>query len=267
MYNITNLSKLNKEWQDWVAECDKKGVALAEVVRLLKEKGNFIAELAPNVAVPQIAIENNDIEIDGQAYPVLFVNQNPLVVVIANFLSQDECQDLINYANNNFKNAKVIDDSTGQLVERPNRTSMNAYFKRGESPLIAEIERRIAKTINWEAERAEPIQVLRYQNGGEYKPHYDWFDPNSVGGQKNIKQAGQRVGTFLMYLSDVEAGGATAFPKLGFEIRPKAGMALYFADIHSDGSIDPQTLHSSVPVIRGTKYLATKWLREQPYPQ
>lgn len=266
MYHITNLSNLNKEWQDWVAECYQKGVALAEVQRILKDN-NFIAEIAPSASIPQISLENNDITIDGKSYPLLFVNKNPLVAVIGNFLTPEECQGLIDYADNKFVKAQVIDDATGGFVEVPNRTSMNASFRRGEIPLIADIENRISKVIHWEVEKGEPIQVLRYQNGGEYKPHYDWFDPNSVGGQKNINQAGQRVGTFLMYLSDVEAGGATAFPKLGFEVRPKAGMALYFADVVPDGTIDPQTLHSSIPVVQGTKYLATKWLRERPYPQ
>lgn len=266
MYNITNLSNLNKEWQDWVAECYQKGVALAEVQRILKDN-DFIAEIAPSASIPQISLENNDITIDGKSYPLLFVNKSPLVAVIGNFLTLEECQGLIDYANDKFVGARVLDDATGDFVERPNRTSMNASFRRGEIPLIADIENRIAKVIHWEVEKGEPIQVLRYQSGGEYKPHYDWFDPKSVGGQKNIDQAGQRVGTFLMYLSDVEAGGATAFPKLGFEVRPKAGMALYFADVVPDGTIDPQTLHSSIPVVQGTKYLATKWLRERPYPQ
>ena len=76
---------------------------------------------------------------------------------------------------------------------------------------------------------------------------------------------GQRVGTFLMYLSDVDAGGATRFPSVNLEIRPKAGMAVYFADLLATGEPDRLSLHASIPVIEGTKYLATKWLREKPY--
>lgn len=267
MYNITNLSELNQEWQDWVAECAKRKIPLAEVLHPLKEKCGFIAKITPSVAIPQIAIENNDIEIDGKTYPLIFVNQHPLVVGIANFLTPDECQGLIDYADNKFIKAQIIDETTGNLLEVPDRTSMNASFKRGETELIRTIENRIAKLINWEVEKGEPIQVLRYQIGGEYKPHYDWFNPNNEGGKKHLARAGQRVGTFLMYLSDVETGGATAFTRLGLEVRPRAGMALYFADILPDGEIDRTTQHSSVPVVRGTKYLATKWLREKPYPQ
>lgn len=265
MYNITNLSELNQEWQDWVAECAKRKIPLAEVLHPLKEKCGFIAKITPSVAIPQIAIENNDIEIDGKTYPLVFVNQHPLVVGIANFLTPDECQGLIDYADNKFIKAQIIDETTGNLLEVPDRTSMNASFKRGETELIRTIENRIAKLINWEVEKGEPIQVLRYQNGGEYKAHYDWFDPNTAGGQKNIGTAGQRVGTFLMYLSEVDSGGATRFPNLNFEVRPKAGMALYFADVLPTGEPDVLSLHSSVPVVTGTKYLATKWLRLDPY--
>ena len=111
----------------------------------------------------------------------------------------------------------------------------------------------------------EGLQVLKYGKGQEYRPHYDFFDPKNANYQKNIGKGGQRVGTLLMYLSDVEAGGGTNFPKINLEVRPKKGMALYFANTKFDGSIEPLSLHAGMPVNKGTKFLATKWLRANPY--
>lgn len=261
---LNNISHLPNEWQDWVKENLARGVNPNKILEILQDNG-FIAHESPKVALPHIRHDSNFIDLDGHRCQLLFIANKPFVAVIDNFMTADECRAIIDFADSKFVDARVVDDTTGNFVQHKNRTSMNASFGRGETPLIANIESRIAKLLNWGVEYGEAIQVLRYQIGGEYKAHYDFFDPNSVGGQKNMAKGGQRVGTFLMYLSDVEAGGATAFPKLGFEIRPKAGMALYFADVLPDASIDPNSLHSSVPVVRGTKYLATKWLRINPY--
>lgn len=255
---------LPADWQNWVKENLERGVTATQIHQILQEHG-FDLPASTRTHLPRIAHDSNFIDLGGHTCQLTFVAKSPFVAVIDNFLTLDECQGLIALADGKFVDAQVVDDATGGFVKHQNRTSMNASFHRGETDLVANIESRIAKLINWEVEKGEPIQVLRYQIGGEYKAHYDWFDPNTAGGQKNIGKAGQRVGTFLMYLSDVDAGGATAFPKLGFEVRPKAGMALYFADVLPDGEIDPESLHSSVPVVRGTKYLATKWLRLNAY--
>lgn len=51
------------------------------------------------------------------------------------------------------------------------------------------------------------MQVLRYENGQKYDPHFDFFqDP------VNMAQGGHRIATVLMYLSNVEEGGETVFP-------------------------------------------------------
>jgi prolyl 4-hydroxylase len=68
-----------------------------------------------------------------------------------------------------------------------------------------------------------------------------------------------------MYLSEVEQGGATAFPEVGLTVRPKRGSAVLFANLTPDQQVDRRTLHAGLPVLSGCKYIATKWLREQVY--
>jgi len=65
-----------------------------------------------------------------------------------------------------------------------------------------------------------------------------------------------------MYLNDVQEGGETIFPKMDLSISPKKGAALYFHYGNQEGQTDRLTLHSSVPVLNGEKWVATKWIRQ-----
>lgn len=56
-------------------------------------------------------------------------------------------------------------------------------------------------------ENGEDIQVLHYEYGQKYEPHYDYFTDTV-----NTLRGGHRIATVLMYLSDVEKGGETVFP-------------------------------------------------------
>lgn len=56
-------------------------------------------------------------------------------------------------------------------------------------------------------ENGEDIQILKYEYGQKYDPHYDYFVD-----KVNIARGGHRIATVLMYLSDVEKGGETVFP-------------------------------------------------------
>lgn len=273
--NISNyqfVKYLDNEWQQWVFTNLENKVPVETIAMTLVQHGKLEASQALlkdfNIQynIPQINLETNALHLsDGTKVDIIFSGQSPYVVVLNNFLSLDECQQIIDLTESQFIDARVVDPESGQFVQHHARTSMNASFKRGEHPFIGKIENRIAEVLNWPVENGEGMQVLRYQHGGEYKAHFDFFDPNKAGGQKHMQVGGQRVGTFLMYLSDVEAGGATRFPNMNFEVRPKAGMALYFGDVLANGVPDEKTLHASVPVVEGVKYIATKWLRETTY--
>lgn len=59
----------------------------------------------------------------------------------------------------------------------------------------------------WISDNGEDIQVLRYEHGQKYDPHYDYFSD-----KVNIARGGHRVATVLMYLTNVTKGGETVFP-------------------------------------------------------
>jgi len=52
------------------------------------------------------------------------------------------------------------------------------------------------------------MQILHYEHGQKYEPHFDYFMDKI-----NQEIGGHRVATVLMYLSDVDKGGETVFPR------------------------------------------------------
>jgi prolyl 4-hydroxylase len=148
---------------------------------------------------------------------------------------------------------------------RRSRTSSGTHFERGESELIGRIEQRISEPTGHPVENGEPIQVLHYTPGAEYKPHFDYFDPAQPGNETVLAMGGQRVATLLMYLNDVEAGGSTVFPSIGLDLLPRRGSAVSFAYTSESEETDARTLHGGSPVVTGEKRIATKWLRQRRY--
>ena len=221
--------------------------------------------LPPAVPVPEPALAESPLYLDAgdRRVHVLQAMTDPRLVVFGNLLGDDECDALI--ADAAPRMARSLTVATGERGEAPNddRTSRGMFFERGENELLARIEARIARLVNWPAENGEGLQILRYAPGAEYKPHYDYFDPDEPGTAAILKRGGQRVATLVIYLSEPEKGGGTTFPNVHLEVAPKRGNAVFFSYERPDPSTF--TLHGGAPVIAGEKWIATKWLREREF--
>lgn len=74
---------------------------------------------------------------------------------------------------------------------------------------------------------------------------------------------GNRVSTWLNYMSDVPAGGATVFPQLRLTLWPKKGSAAFWFNLHRSGEGDMLTRHAACPVLAGSKWVSNKWFHER----
>ena len=184
----------------------------------------------------------------------------PRVVVFADLLSADECAELIALARSRLARSETVETSTGASAVNAARTSEGMFFEPGEFPVCARLEKRIAALLGWPLENGEGLQILRYGPGTEYRPHYDYFDPDEAGTPAILKRGGQRVGSIVCYLNTPEAGGATVFPDVGLEVAPVRGNAVFFS--YDRPHPATRTLHGGAPVDAGEKWVATKWLRE-----
>ena len=212
-----------------------------------------------------IAAAGNAIETADRRVHMLFALNAPRVVLFGDLLSHDECDELVRQASVKLERSTVVNAQTGAYDVHPDRTSSGTHFQRGETDLVRRIERRISELVGSPVEHGEPIQVLHYTPGTEYKPHFDYFDPAHEGNDKMLAMGGQRMATLIMYLNDVPAGGSTVFPDLGLDVLPRKGNALYFAYATEEGQLDRRSLHGGSPVSAGEKWIATKWIRQRPY--
>jgi len=150
---------------------------------------------------------------------------DPRVFYVHNFLSPDEAQAFVDFSTSDDNPYKMA-PSTGGTHKAWNqggsgatlktRTSMNAFDV--TTKLSYEIKKRAFRLLRMGAYRenmADGIQILRYELGQAYGDHHDYFprvqsddhawDPSKGGSN--------RFATVFLYLSDVEFGGQTVFPK------------------------------------------------------
>ncbi len=208
----------------------------------------------PELALPQL---QND------AWPinVEVINDSPWIGIADDVISQEESH-LIQYLGGPHLNPSVTATPDGERLQVQLRTSFDMVFEEMlEDISLLLIQRRMASVVNTSPAYSEYLQLLRYQNGQQYRPHRDYLPPSlftslADGG------AGQRDSTVIVYLNDVENGGETQFIELDKKIAPKTGRILAFKNLHSDGSPDARTLHAGLPVSSGSKWIATLWIHQ-----
>ncbi|MDH5824150.1 2OG-Fe(II) oxygenase [Luteimonas sp. RD2P54] len=188
---------------------------------------------------------------------------HPHVVVFGGLLSVEECDALVELARSRLSRSATVNLETGGDEMHRDRTSQGMFFRRGENALCARIEARIAALTGWPLENGEGLQVLRYGQGAEYRPHYDYFDPEKPGTRGILARGGQRVASLVMYLNTPRRGGATTFPDAHFEVAAVKGNAVFFS--YDRPHPMTRSLHGGAPVAEGEKWVATKWLRERRY--
>ncbi|XP_043655495.1 prolyl 4-hydroxylase subunit alpha-2-like [Drosophila teissieri] len=191
------------------------------------------------------------------------VGLSPYVVLYHDVLSAQESAQLIELATSDLKASGVF-QAKGSAFKRL-RTVKARWIKKEFNELTKRITRRIRDMTGFDLTEAEKFQIINYGIGGHYNMHKDYFNLTKIP-YKEVALAehfGDRIATVLFYLSDVEQGGATVFPKSGYTIYPRAGTALLWYNLHTDGHCDPSTLHAACPVMVGSKWVMTEWIRER----
>lgn len=170
------------------------------------------------------------------------------------FVSLAEAEFLVDLARPRLARARVYDAVHARFVVDPLRTSSAAGFPLvHEYPFVTALNRRIAALSGTSAEQGEPLQVLRYAPGEEYRAHLD-----AIPGLAN-----PRVLTVLIYLDDGYAGGETEFGPAKLRFRGHRGSALMFGTVDDNGRPDPAAEHAGRPVTSGTKTIASRWIRAE----
>ncbi|CAE8663212.1 unnamed protein product, partial [Polarella glacialis] len=140
-------------------------------------------------------------------------------------------------------------------------------------PLVLDIRRRAALLAGQPIGHCESLNLVRYEEGEQHKPHYDYVQEVDVRfavgrpepSLDSMFLGGQRFCTVLLYLSSTaeDQGGETAFGELGLKVRPEIGAALIWPNVQKDGQPEPRTVHGSLPLRYGEKLVVNAWLRSE----
>ena len=180
------------------------------------------------------------------------------VYIVDGFLSPAECENVMNSP------GELIPSPITRPIDDPHYRDSETMFFEEKQGVQHNLEQNISDFMGIPEEMAERSQIQHYRLGNQFKAHWDYFDPNEPGEYAEfVGEKGQRTWTFMIYLNDVEGGGATEFVKLGKKVYPKQGRAVIWNNLHPDGSPNTLTMHRGTPVTGGEKYIVTKWFREK----
>ncbi|XP_027886107.1 prolyl 4-hydroxylase subunit alpha-1-like isoform X3 [Xiphophorus couchianus] len=160
------------------------------------------------------------------------------------------------------RRATVHDPQTGTLTTAHYRVSKSAWLGAYEHPVVDKINRRIEDITGLDVSTAEDLQVANYGVGGQYEPHFDFGRKDEPDAFEELG-TGNRIATWLLYMSDVQAGGATVFTDIGAAVQPKKGSAVFWFNLYPSGEGDYRTRHAACPVLLGNKWVSNKWMHER----
>jgi len=228
-------------------------------------------------------------------YTTEIVSVDPLLLYINNFTSLLENTALVTAGAPHLKPSEIYLDNE----KRPSseRTSKSA----GLDPFLPVVQCVLARarvflgTLLDEHDDFGTPQLVRYQAGERFDTHHDWYDrPQRA--RDGTGRWWNRVGSFFVFLEEVgeEDGGETWFPFIGdgavskgrggrggsrdgkgnekgrwrnhedggLAFRPREGSALFWINLHGNGTGDGRVVHAGLPLKRGRKTAMNVWPRK-----
>lgn len=191
----------------------------------------------------------------------------PWIIVLDDYLSNDECDWLIAKGNEiGFRQTSEITDEIkedgtfGDKVGQ-GRTSLDAWCERGceDQPVGKAILQKMLNTTGMKLEHTEFIEILKYNEGGHYERHHDMITT------QGSERCGNRILSLYVFLSDVEDGGELRFTEIEKQVTPQKGRAVLWQNVMDDALDVMQTLtfHEALPVKRGKKYGMNLWFHSR----
>jgi prolyl 4-hydroxylase len=184
---------------------------------------------------------------------------------VSNLAPPAVCAWLVARAQGHLSPATVYDAVAKRDLVHEMRTNTLANFDYGTLDVVQFlVQARMAHTCGYRIQHFEAPMVLHYDVGQQITPHFDFIDMNAPDYAQQIREQGQRMITFLLYLNDDYAGGETTFPELGVVNRGVQGGGLYFINAHEDRSPDRNMLHTGSPPTAGEKWIVSQFIRDIP---
>lgn len=246
-----------KQALEWLRKAiEGRHPGAADQLEVLKAEANFHGQ-------------QGALDLDSLITPVSHVvtSADPRIWVSEKFCSPQVCAWIRERSKGRLEPARTYDAELGGRSTNDMRTNTGAGFGLWNSDLVLALTRfRIAEAAGISFVMFEPVNVLHYDPGQKFSPHYDWVDPDVSHFANDLAQRGQRTATALIYLNDGYEGGETDFPEIGYAFKGDAGDLLIFFNVTEDGKPDPRTLHAGTAPTSGEKWVLSQWMRDKPQP-
>ena len=184
------------------------------------------------------------------------VSADPYIALYEGLFSTAECKYLAVLGTPWLERASVIDLQGNPRIDEVRDAESCSIPNLAEDLVVQAVNRCIAAATDTQPGWGEPLNILRYAPGQQYKPHHDGTGSDNV----SVRQL-----TALIWLNDEFTGGETDFPKIDVRVRGAVGDMLIFKNVRDDGEIDDRMIHAGLPVTEGVKWMASRWIRGANY--
>jgi len=203
------------------------------------------------------------IPLDHWLTPAAQIHLHENVRHVTDLVPLPVCSWLIGRADGRLRPALVYDAVSRSHQVHEMRTNTMAMFDYATYDVVQFlVQARMSLTCGYPMQHFETPMVLHYEAGQQITPHFDFIDANAPDYEQQIREQGQRMITFLLYLNDDYGGGETTFPQLGLANRGARGDGLYFINAHEDRSPDRNMLHTGSPPTAGEKWIVSQFIRD-----
>ncbi|KAB5578835.1 hypothetical protein GE09DRAFT_562190 [Coniochaeta sp. 2T2.1] len=236
----------------------------------------------------------------SHTYKTELVSLSPLVIYIHSLLSPREISSLLATASPRFAPSEVVLPN-GQKQPTPDRTSSSAGLPRDDPAVACVLDRArgfMGTMLRDGWDEMGPPQLVRYGPGQRFNLHHDWYDPPRWA-TDGTQRRWNRVASFFAVLDGNCTGGETHFPYVegiakqsprrepawvggwvnargeedvrplwrehedgGLAFRPVSGNAIFWLNLHPNGTGDARTMHAGLRLGEGTKTAMNIWPRQ-----
>jgi prolyl 4-hydroxylase len=235
----------------------------------------------------------------SHTYRTELVSLEPLIIYIHNLVTPIEIDSLLETAEPRFAPSQVT--KYGRQQQTSDRTSSSAGLPRDDPAVMCVLNRTrtfLGTMLRDGWDEMGPPQLVRYTSGQRFNVHHDWFEYPQWAPDGSMRKW-NRVASFFAILEDNCTGGETHFPYAkpivspsprgevmwqggvprtqeetaakplwreheegGLAFRPVAGNAIFWVNLHPNGTGDPRTNHAGLPLEKGLKTAMNIWPRQ-----
>ena len=226
---------------------------------------SIICTAVISAVIVYFIMKNQNKESTKDEFKSIHTFPSPIKEVIDNFLTETECNEIIELSKPRLNKSTVGFDTNGNYRSRQ---TMDADLGLEETNGLSKITTLAEKLTGYPRSNFEPFNIVNYQQNNFFKYHTDSCNPFNDEKYKDCLDqthtSGGRHYTILVYLNSNYVGGETHFPEIKTTIKRPTGSIMLFENYQQNTiESNKQAIHAGTPVIGGEKWILNLWIRDK----